>query len=166
MTTIAYKDGVLAADTLATSNCLRDNYGTKIWRVGKLLVAASGNKACCLRFRTWVADGMEGESPFEGADLGNGLVIAPDGNIVCWGENGPWPVTVPFYTLGSGYQLALGALAAGASAIEAVKIAAEYDTHTGGEVESLTLEREKPEPPPIRTEARGVKFPFVPVIVA
>jgi hypothetical protein len=137
MTTIAYRDGVLAADSLATSNGLRDDYGSKIWKIGRVLVGACGDRAICLKFREWVANGLEGDSPFQGKEDGNGIVVAPGGNVVCWGNHGPWPVSTPFYSLGSGYQIAIGALEMGATASEAVEIAARHDTSTGGRVAEL-----------------------------
>lgn len=137
MTTLAYRDGVLAADTLATSNGLRDDFGPKIWRHGDVLIGGAGSRALCLKFRDWVIGGMDGESPFEKGD-GNGIVVSPIG-IVCWSENGCWPVRQPFYALGSGYQVAMGAMEMGASAAEAVRVAMKWDCGTGGEVMELRL---------------------------
>lgn len=111
----------------------------KVWRHGAALVGACGSQALCERFRCWIVSGMEGDSPFEGADDGNGLVVSKAG-VVCFGNSGCWRVSEPFYTLGSGYQLALGALAMGADAKRAVEIAATYDTMTGGEITVLSLE--------------------------
>lgn len=137
MTTIAYRDGVLAADTLSTSNGLVDDYGPKIWRLGRLLVGAAGSRALCLKFRGWVASGMGGEGPFDGKDEGNGLVIPPEGPLVCWSYLGCWPVNAPFYALGSGYQIAMGAMQMGATAEQAIQAAAAHDTMTGGEITVL-----------------------------
>lgn len=135
MTTIAYKDGILAGDTLSTCNGLRDDYGTKIWRVGRVLVGAAGSRGECLRFREWVAGGLVGSPPLTET---NGIVVSP-ASVVCWSEKGCWPVSAPFYAIGTGYELALGAMAHGASADEAVRIAAQFDTRTGGEVTALSL---------------------------
>ncbi len=139
MTTIAYRDGVLAADTLSTANGLRDDYGPKVWKHKGVLGAAAGTGAICLKFQDWVRNGMPGDCPFQGTDGGNGIVVAPDGQMVCWGTNGPWPVKQPFYTLGSGYQIALGAMEMGATAVEAVVAAMKFDTSTGGEVQFVRL---------------------------
>lgn len=136
MTTVAYRDGVLAADTLSTCNGLIDDYGAKVWRVGKVLVGAAGSRAVCLKFRDWVAGGMEGDSPM--ADDANGIVVS-SAAVVCWSEKGPWPVTAPFYSLGSGYQVALGAMEMGATAEQAVSAARKWDLGTGGEITTLKL---------------------------
>jgi len=42
VTTIAYRDGVLAADTLSTANGLRDDYGAKVWKHKGVLGAGGG----------------------------------------------------------------------------------------------------------------------------
>lgn len=139
MTTIAYRDGKLAGDSRATANGLIDNQTTKVWEHKGVLIGASGSQALCEKFRSWVIAGIDGESPFEGAEDGNGLVVSKAG-VVCFGNSGSWPVKEPFYTLGSGYQLALGALAMGASAKEAVEVAARFDTMTGGKITVLSLQ--------------------------
>lgn len=139
MTTIAYRDGVVAADTLSTCNGLRDDYGPKVWRKGRVIMAACGSRATCLQFRIWVSSGMEGPHPFEKDPDGNGLVVSPAG-VVCWSEHGPWPVRSPFYALGTGYQVALGAMEHGATAEEAIRAAIRWDTRTGGDVTAYRLE--------------------------
>lgn len=138
MTTIAYRGGILAADSLTTCNGLRDGYRQKIFRVGRVLVGGSGSSAVCLKFRDWVANGMKGDSPFSGAEGGNGLVVSEAG-VVCWSSSGPITVYAPFYSLGSGYEIALGAMDQGASAEEAVRAAIRWDTCSGGNVNVLRL---------------------------
>ena len=135
MTTIAYRDGVLAADSLATCNGMRDGYGAKIWRVGRLLVGGAGSRAECLKFRDWVVAGMKGRPDIAET---NAIVVSPE-HVVCWSEKGCWPVAEPFYAIGSGYEIAIGAMAVGADAERAVHIAAQYDTRTGGDVITLRL---------------------------
>ncbi len=44
-----------------------------------------------------------------------------------------------FYAIGSGAKVALGAMACGKSAIEAVRIAARFDPYTGGRINSESL---------------------------
>lgn len=137
MTTIAYRDGVLAADTLSTCNGMIETEVVKIWDHKGYLGGAAGSHALCNRFRSWFVGGMDGESPFHGGDDGNGLVAVPDGKIIVWGKHGSWTVNRAFYALGSGEQIAMGAMAAGASAQEAVKIAATMDTITGSKITVL-----------------------------
>lgn len=139
MTTIAYRDGVLAADTLHTWNGTRDLIEAKAWRIGRVLAAASGPTSLIVKFRDWVKAGMSGDSPFHGPEgNGNGLVVSSAG-VVCFDRHGAWPVRKDYYTLGSGSDLATGALAMGADAEKAVRVAIEFDTATGGDVTVLRL---------------------------
>jgi len=68
-------------------------------------------------------------------------VLTPQGlfeyDVYCRAEE----VLDDFYAIGSGAKVALGAMACGKSAIEAVRIAARYDPYTGGRIVSETLEK-------------------------
>lgn len=138
MTTIAYRDGVLAADTLVTANNMRSGFLTKIARQGRLLVGFCGRSANYEAFRNWLAAGMNGS--FKSED-GNVFVIPPEGPAIIWGDGDtPWRETAPFWALGSGEAPALGAMQAGASAEEAVKAAIALDVWSGGEITVLRRE--------------------------
>lgn len=139
MTTIAYRNGVMAADSLTTSNGARDGIVRKIDCVHGVLIGAAGSLAACQAFRAWVIAGMQGPDPFRNDDVGNGLLVAPDGTLVVFSVTGPATMQTPFYALGSGYQFAMGAMAYGATAEEAVRVARQFDTQTGGEI--ITLRR-------------------------
>lgn len=66
------------------------------------------------------------------------LVLFPGGDqIIRFNHDGPSEMRAPFYADGSGWEIALGAMAAGATAEEAVHIASRYDTKTGGSVTTL-----------------------------
>jgi hypothetical protein len=138
VTTIAYRNGILASDSLATSNGLRDSHTQKIHKIGPLLVAGAGISAICTRFVQWVKDGMKGDSPWQGQDGGNSFIVMPDEVILVFGENGPWKVERDFYALGSGEQVAIGAMAHGATAEEAVAHAITFDVYSGGPIRTLS----------------------------
>lgn len=138
MTTIAYRDGVLAADSLGTAGGYRDGHCVKIRRIGRLLVGGCGNGAICEQFVDWVKKGMNGASPWTGTEAGNSLVICPDGTLLMFGQSGPWRSSSDFYALGSGELLALGAMAHGATAHQAVEAAIRFDCHSGGPIRTLT----------------------------
>lgn len=138
MTTIVYRSGTLAGDTLTTANGNRDGYVQKVRRVGRVLIGFSGPIATGLKFEQWVKGGMVGNGPYEGGDQGNGIVVSAAG-VVCWAGAGPWPVTTDFYALGSGADLAMGALECGATAEQAVAVAAKHNVDTGGPITVLRL---------------------------
>jgi hypothetical protein len=137
MTTLAYRHGVLAADSLTTSNGYRDGQAIKIRKLGPLLVGGCGTSAICEQFVDWVKNGMKGDSPWTGKDAGNSMVVLPDDTILVWGHNGPWRSRSDFYAMGSGELLALGAMAHGANAAEAVEAAMRFDVHSGGPVRTI-----------------------------
>lgn len=135
---------MLAADTLGCISDVRTSHAPKAWRIGRLLAAACGSRAESLQFRDWLRGGLNGPCPFEDKDdAGDGFVVMPNGRLIMFGRKGHHPIDMPFYTTGSGWEIALGAMAAGASAEHAVEIASRYDINTGGEITVLRLQRER-----------------------
>lgn len=147
MTTIAFANGVLAADTQTTSGELRDGFNIKIAKRGSVLAAASGTSALCRLFMDWFRSGMKGDAPAmkAGDDFSAwGILFYEHDRIAILNEAG-WETrqSTPLWTNGSGADLALGAMAAGATPEEAVRIASRYDRNTGGEI--TVLRRHEPE---------------------
>lgn len=139
MTTIAWDGEYLAADTLTTSNGLFDSRRIKILKINKCLIGGTGIQAMCKEFLDWFRDGADYENLPTLTDS-NGIIIHPDKTITMFSESGHWRIEgEKIYSLGSGYMLALGAMAAGASAKRAVQVAMKYDLSTGGNVTVLKL---------------------------
>lgn len=138
MTTIAYRDGAIAADT---STCAG---GSMVGRVVKIarnatgdLAGAAGDAWYCRAFLAWFEGGEkgsvpEGKSEHDGFD--RGCIFRRDGSIEVYEPRGMFTMTAPYYALGSGKAEALGAMFAGADAEIAVRAAVEHDPHTGGDV--------------------------------
>lgn len=140
MTVVAYRDGVLAADTLVTSNGggTRRAETVKIVKRGEVLGAAVGEFMASRRFLDWVRSGLEGDCP----DLGEGEsdahgYIFHRGRILTFTPKGRNTLDAPFWAAGSGFEFAMGAMAAGATPREAVVIAMQFDTGCGGRVQEL-----------------------------
>jgi ATP-dependent protease HslVU (ClpYQ) peptidase subunit len=140
VTTIAYKDGVVAADSQVSCGDMRDSTITKIARnpAGDLC-GASGNASFMFAFLKWFSDGEKGEAPVPSENDG-GIIFRAKGAIELYEHPGPCPfvVVAKMYAAGSGRKLALGAMAFGASAEEAVKVAAQYDIYTSGKIVTLS----------------------------
>lgn len=140
MTTIAYRDDVIAADTQVTCGGTIDGWVQKAFRKGGLLYATSGSSGLGDGFLSWVAGGMKGDAPSlrgEKGDDAHGYLF-PGGDRVVWRYDNVWATHyAPFFAYGSGAEIALGAMIAGATAEEAVRAAAERDTATGGEITVL-----------------------------
>jgi ATP-dependent protease HslVU (ClpYQ) peptidase subunit len=140
MTTIAYRDGVLASDSLVTlGNTKVHGRYQKIRRLGGYLIGTAGSVAACQNFIDWVKAGDDEDPPPKGEY--SALVIDPKGRVREM-ENGnvlPVPRGARFFAIGSGAPYALAAMYAGATATEAVKIAAKIDTSTGLPVKTLKI---------------------------
>lgn len=143
MTTIAFKGGVLAADTLSTRNGNREGVVIKIAKRGSLLAGASGCSALGKTFRDWFMTGCKGSAPYMGDPEKNwaeGFIIMPCNGLVSFGPAATWAekgMYGGFNAWGSGADLAIGAMISGASAEEAVRAAIVRDTNSGGEVTVL-----------------------------
>lgn len=146
MTTIAYRDGMLAADSAMTAGELYRGRRRKVhWSLGpggRTLVAACGSSGVTALFVRWAMDGSPDESkpvPHEKDSL-LGVVIRPDGAIEIWNERmQKQTVEAPFVAAGSGNELAMGAMAMGASAVEAVRVACRFDIYSAEPVDSVSL---------------------------
>ena len=142
MTTLAYRDGVLAADSLVQDNGLIVGETTKIIKCKRgFLAGAVGDCGTIANFLDWVFDGQSGEIDMSAAGS-IGVLVSPDGNIrVFQGVRGSCvlALTFGFYADGTGAMAAFGAMAQGANAEEAVKIACRFDCNSGPPVVSVSL---------------------------
>lgn len=146
MTIICYRDGVMAADTAAIADGIRQSSSFKIIRSQHgVLAACAGSSADCYKFERWFQDGSD---PFrfkisleEEGSFG-GIFVLSDGQVHRVTYKGDiYPVYAKFHAEGSAYQFALGALAAGCSAEETVKLCIEHCQGVGGPVQIEVLRR-------------------------
>lgn len=137
MTTIVYRDGVLAADTVTSRGNSLLRGVTKIARgPDGRLGGACGSAAFMGEWLAWISTGGERPMPKSDEKYGDdvGLLIDAAGNLEIHEASGVFKINPPYYAMGSGSPEALGALFAGADAETAVKAAIEHDAHTGGDV--------------------------------
>jgi len=140
VTTIAYRNGIIAADRLVTHGKVREGLTSKIIKRGRILAGAAGSTSQCQRFLDWVERGCIGDQPaLIGQEYSIDGFIVSDGNLVCFNGETYWTIEADFYAVGSGEQFARGAMAMGASATRAVRIAARFDIGTGREVDVLSV---------------------------
>lgn len=140
MTTVAYRDGVLAADTLTTSGqSHRAGSVVKAFRVGGLLVAWAGALPKGQGFVDWLRCGAVGEPPDLGADSGaaEALIVMPDDLLLRATQFGWERWRAPYTTIGTGSDYAEGAMAFGATSPEAVAAALAHECLSGGEITVL-----------------------------
>ena len=139
MTTIAYRNGVLAADTQA-ENCgwVIPGGARKIRRINSDTAAAiCGDWALFEPWLHWQCG--DDDKPF---DLGENtriiLANAAEGVTVYEGR-GWFKFDGPFGAWGSGWPAAVAAMHMGADAKRAVEIAALCDPSTGGDVQVMAV---------------------------
>lgn len=148
MTTIVYRDGVLAADRRVSKCDVTIGGALKIHEVRSPGAGLLGWVAC----QGWAADGPTvakwlqawpdmGEAPKRVAacDVG-GLFMLKSGEVFHIGGDAPFTHAAEFHAVGSGWEIATGAMAMGATAVEAVEVAARFDQGTGGGVDSVNAD--------------------------
>lgn len=148
MTTIAYKDGVLAADcqrNLAngprTVCKIRTNVGK--WAA----FAGAGEEWSIETCANWLTNGgkKKDQPYFTDDDHPHLILVSKEGKVFCVTGRKPtiWPLLDPFTAIGSGGDFAIGAMEAGKSAVEAVEIATKHCTKTGLGIDTWTVKARK-----------------------
>lgn len=140
MTTIAYANGEIAADTLATWGTTRDGFLTKIAKRGPFLAGVSGSLPASQAFLDWFNGGLKGDPPAmpDGEATTFGVIITPEERILTWGPRGWERTRNQTVAMGSGGEFAQGAMAMGATPEQAVRVAIQFDTKSGGDVMVLS----------------------------
>jgi ATP-dependent protease HslVU (ClpYQ) peptidase subunit len=139
MTTIATDGKSMAADGLSFRGSLITAFNSvKVERLedGRI-VGAAGDKPECVRFRQWL---REGGKPPKFKDF-CALVLSPDGSLTYHTEADMegTPTEAP-NAIGSGEEVAIGAMEAGATAEQAIEITRKRNAHTGGLITVVHLE--------------------------
>lgn len=146
MTVVVYRDQIIASDTLSTYS---GTLFTEVQKIGKTaggyLFGLCGSTIQCaniIQSATALDKNHSFESlvkTFTGEGDSFGMIVDPEGAIFTWGKDGAARCFSHWLTIGSGSDFAVGALAMGASSIQAVKVAAQYSTTCGGRVISYQL---------------------------
>lgn len=131
MTVIATDGESMAGDSLTTASGQIVAYRAKVVQFADGRIAgACGDTTECRKLMRWLEHG--GDKPTVGDAYA--IVLNTDGSVEYWDkEFEPLPYVIPM-AIGSGGDLAIGAMLAGADPERAVKLAMERDRHCGGEV--------------------------------
>lgn len=148
MTCIVYRDGKLVSDGWVLDVWTKVGLFPKIAKRegpnGAILLAATGDSGFSKNFLDWGRGPLlekwietKGEENLPGLGEGdrtaNGMLILPDGSAIRFDPGSlPYRIQAPFYAMGSGYWVALGALEQGATAMEAAMAAEKWDVGTNG----------------------------------
>ncbi len=144
MTTIVYRDGIMAGDSRATIET--EAGGARMYRCEKLyrkvikvgrrteehILGFAGESSPALLYLDWYGSGKEPPQVF--ADMVSDfsvLIHTPRGLFEVDSYCRPERVLEKFWAIGSGAKAALGALHAGANARQACAIACKVDPYSG-----------------------------------
>lgn len=149
MTTIAYRSGVVAADTrasygsgLSPETCHKITLGKTHPVIYAIVGDVKTAQAAVRELEiTKVAPWDGGDTEDLDIDAGTDVyVFHADGRIIGFEDSHVWrEIDAEFLAFGSGRPAALGALHMGADPVEAVRIAALVDPATGGRIQSLCV---------------------------
>lgn len=142
MTTIAYRDGVMAADTQETGDCTKQRAPKMVRLPCGGVAGGAGYVIPLKRGLAWLAK-PKGQPPkLKGAQI---LVAYGDGRVGYYADK-DWTfceVHEP-YAIGSGTQAAMAAMCYfQTSACEAVEAATTADPNTSGPVEVMRVQKRK-----------------------
>lgn len=158
MTTVAYKDGILACDSCWTTNNMVDTLSKKITRLkyGVLLGHSGDNDGRAFVKLLNNVKKFEDLPDFATLDAIKidflGLLIFPDKRIAKVStaavrssddDIGVWEIEGTFTAVGTGAELAIGAMEAGATARQAVLIACKRDINSRPPVWTLSLPKKE-----------------------
>lgn len=138
MTTIAFDGITLAADSQQNGSYIDQLHTQKICQQGSLFIGYCGEVQQAMLVSRWLKDQTKPKP--SAADLKDYESIVIKGgkayqlNDLCEFV----PIGKPC-AIGSGSDFAMGAMLAGKSATEAVRIAIKLDPHSGGKVRSLKV---------------------------
>lgn len=132
MTTIAWDGKTLASDSQMTGSYIEQKNVSKIIRKGGDYYGIAGRLSEGKSFVEGEIDKLSDETEL--------LIVNAKGKCVWKGRHASEPM--PDKTaIGSGANFAMGAMLAGASAVEAVKIASKLDISTGGKIQSKRVKK-------------------------
>jgi ATP-dependent protease HslVU (ClpYQ) peptidase subunit len=135
MTTIAFKDGILAADSQETHGEM-PVFCRKIYRHNHGWMAVAGESMPALVMTAWWQAGHKDEEKPEFADDASFVCLIHDGGQLFVIDRDCVALRIlledpRFFAIGTGADLAMGAMAAGAGAAEAVRLACKLDINSG-----------------------------------
>ncbi|TWI04819.1 hypothetical protein IP90_00957 [Luteimonas cucumeris] len=142
MTTIAYKSGVLCADSMAVDDSGAVFVRKAAWLPGGDAAGGAGDLNQVTAALAWLAGGGKGDAP----DIGNSCILFTDQGQPYMASTG-WPgAPIKGYcAIGSGAQGAMVAMKLGLSAHDAIAAVSGIDTNTGGEIDVFEIgKRAKP----------------------
>lgn len=134
MSTIAYRAGTIVGDTAISGGGTLLGVSDKIAATadGRAIGGAVGYASFISAFTRWIRTGRPGDAPCPKGPESHGFWIEAETPSVIRvvDDQGEHEIEAEFYAAGSGADLAVGAMAMGATALQAVDVAARFDART------------------------------------
>ncbi len=132
MSTIAANRKEMAGDSQSTVGSTKSHTPRpKVQRINGDLVAAVGSTDIIPRFFEWYKKGRPKDDKPDLGDTFEAVVLTPQRLFQYYNRLEPIRIIEDFYAIGQGSEIALEAMAAGASPERAVEIACELNIYTG-----------------------------------
>lgn len=136
MTTIATDGKSMAGDGQVQDHCdmivATDRH--KVFRLSDgRIVGAAGNSADAHAWCKWLDNNKDGPCPIQSEQFA-GLILQCDGSVLWVDHKGREELTPTPCAIGSGQEIAIGAMDAGATPDQAVAIACKRDIYSGGTI--------------------------------
>ena len=138
----------MAADSLVTSGGMTAGYADKVRDINGYIVGIAGNWGVASELFDWFTDECKDtiKRPPSTIHVDDDkypvtilAVRKKDGAVYAIDGLGyPQPIKGPFHAIGSGREIALGAMEVGGDAVAAVKAAIKHDCYSGGKVRVLS----------------------------
>lgn len=146
MTIIAYQNGIMAADgRVHADDTICTDDAVKIIANAGWVGGAAGYWTDVMAFLEWMQTNRRRKFRPKSDDF-EALLVSPRGEIFYIdGEGARERVTGNRWAIGSGWQFAIGAMAAGSTAQEAVEIACKFVTTCGGKITTLRVGKQNRE---------------------
>lgn len=140
MTTIVYRDGILAADSQTTvGKFALTNDSLKISKLKNGGYFAGSGTVCEIKMLfDWYNNGKRHGSESKQLNC-IALVIEKEKIFILYGDLYKFEVKESYVAIGSGRDFAYGALYMGATAKEAVKAACRFDCYSGGKIKEVKI---------------------------
>ena len=147
MTTIAFRDGIIAADSQETHTNGRITECKKLFLVDGKIIGTAGDSYTGRIFVDWFERGARMEDVPDLSHVTSDedfecLVIEDKDNVYTINRFfQKYHVEMPdgFYAIGWGSSYAMAAMDMGADAKKAVQISAKYDAYTGGKIKTMKV---------------------------
>lgn len=140
MTTIAYRDGVIAADTQMTVDHVKQSAPPKITTLKNgMIIASAGDMISIAKAHQrlckddWENEKYKSIKEFEAIAYWKGDIITFNDSTA------PLPLVDEYCAIGSGWEFALAHMAKGYSAADAVLFASTLDIYTNDKIQICTL---------------------------